>query len=95
MTERFGLADREAARDDVAGDPQLRLLVGEREQRARVAHRQRVRRDAGANLLRQPEQPHEVGDRRAVLADRVGDLFLGQVEFIRRGGDTRSPLRSD
>ena len=28
------------------------------------------------------QQPHEVRDRRAILADRRGDVFLLQVEFV-------------
>ena len=57
-------------------------LVGKAQQRARVAHRQRVRRHVRAHFLRQPQQPHVVGDRRAILADGVGDLLLRQVEFV-------------
>ena len=35
-----------------------------------------------ADLLGQPQQPHVVGDRRPILADRFGDLFLGQAELV-------------
>ena len=61
---------------------QLRRFVGNAEQRARVAHRQRARRDVRAHLLRQPQQPHVVRDRRSILADRVGDLLLRQMELV-------------
>ena len=82
LDERFGLAHRELLGDDVARDAQLRGFVGEAEQRARVAHRQRAGATFVAHLVRQLQQPQVVGDRRAILADRVGDLFLRQVELV-------------
>ena len=82
LDERFGFAHRQAARDDVARDAELRRFVGEREQRARMAHRERARRDVRAHFLRQAQQAHVVGDRRAILPDRGGDLLLRQLEFV-------------
>ena len=52
------------------------------EQRARVTHRQRARREVGAHFLGQPKQPDVVGDRRSILADRVGNLLLRQMEIV-------------
>ena len=36
-----------------------------------------------ADLERQPEKSRDVGDRRAILADGVGDLLLREMEFVR------------
>ena len=80
--ERFGFAHRQAARDDFARDAALRGFVGQREERARVAHRERAGRDFVADFGRQPQQPHVVGDRRAILADGGRDRFLRQLEFV-------------
>ena len=82
LDERFGLAHREAARDDVARRAPLIGFVGERQQRARVPHRQAARRDLGPHFVGQLEQPQEVGDRRAILADGGRDVFLLQVELV-------------
>ena len=40
------------------------------------------RRRAGAGRRRQPEQAQRVGDRRAALADPLGDLVVGQPEVL-------------
>ena len=76
LDERFGLAHRQAARDDVARDAALIGLGGERHDGARVAHRQRAGRDFAAHLVGQLQQAQVVGDRRAILADLRGDVFL-------------------
>ena len=49
----------------------------------------RVRRDVGAHFLRQPQQPHVVGDRRPILPHRLGNLFLRQVELVGRDAGRR------
>ncbi len=54
--ERFGVAHRQSARDDVAAERRCAASSGEAEQRARVAHRQRAGGDAVAHLLGQPQQ---------------------------------------
>ena len=69
-------------RDDVAGELELACFVGNAEQRTRVAHRQRARREVGAHFLGQPQQPDVIGDRRSILADGVGDLLLREVEIV-------------
>ena len=71
-----------AARDHVARDATLLGSVGERQQRACVAHRQARRRHFGPHLVGQLQQPQHVRDRRAVLADGVGDVFLRQMELV-------------
>ncbi len=80
--ERFGFAHREVLRHDVPRDAQLRGLVGEAEQRAGMSHRERTRRQVLADLVGQPQQPDVVGNRRSILPDRLGDLFLGQAEIV-------------
>ena len=60
----------------------LRRGVGKRQQRAGMPGRERAGRQIGANLLGQFQQPHEVGDRTAVLADSRGDLLLRQRELV-------------
>jgi hypothetical protein len=47
-----------------------------------MAHRQRPAADVLAYFGRKPQQPDVVRDRRPILADRLGDLFLGQAEFV-------------
>ena len=90
LDHRFGLAHRQIARDHLARDLALAAFVRDGEQRARMAHRQAPARDFGAHFLRQLQQPHVVGDRRSILADRGGDFFLRHVEFaaqlLVRGG---------
>ena len=80
--ERFGFAHGQAARDDLARHAALRGFVGQREERARVAHRQRAGREVVADFDRQAQQPDVVGDRRAILADGGRDRFLRQLQFV-------------
>ena len=47
-----------------------------------MAHRQATRGHFVPDLIGQLEQPLEVGDRRAILADRGRNPFLGQVELV-------------
>ena len=68
------------SRDACAAAPAL----GQRQQRTRVAHRQRARREVRAHFVGQLQQPQEVGDRAAVLADGRGDLVLRQPELVRQ-----------
>src|SRR5690349_14001959 len=63
--------------------PELELLRdrGQREQRARVAHREPSAPEIGLNLLRKPQQPEAVRDRRAILPDSLGQLLLSPREL--------------
>src|SRR5205807_5192178 len=56
LDDRFGFADREIARDDVARGAALIGLVAERQQRARVAHRQASRRHLAPQLVGRSEE---------------------------------------
>ena len=47
-----------------------------------MAHRQRRPTDVVAHFRGQPQQPDVVGHRRSILADRLGDLLLGQAELV-------------
>ena len=47
-----------------------------------MPHREVACRDIGPDVLGQFQQTQKVGDRRAVLADRVGDIVLRQLEFV-------------
>jgi len=57
FTERFGLADGQAARDGVPSQPDLFRVARETKEGARVAHRQTSRGDFVLQLLGQLEQP--------------------------------------
>ena len=52
------------------------------EQGARMAHRELSGSNAGAHLLGQTQQAKVIGDRRAVLADRDGNLLLRQSRLV-------------
>ena len=94
LDERFGLAHREAARDDVARQAALIALGGERDDRARVAHRERAGGDVAAHFFGQLQQAQIVGDGRAILADLHGDVVLLQMEFVGEPLISRPPLPS-
>ena len=68
--------------DCFAGAMPLRRRIGKREKRAGMPGRERARRQVGANLLRQLQEPHEVGDRAAILAHRGCNLLLCQRELV-------------
>ncbi len=53
-----------------------------REDGPRVSHRQRAGGHVLANFVRQSKQTHVIRDRRAVLANRVGDLLLRELEVV-------------
>ena len=44
--------------------------------------RDRAGGDVLAHLERQPQEARHVGDRRAILADGVGDLLLREMELV-------------
>src|SRR5262245_20517212 len=77
----LGGAPRPIVRQDLVGQLELPGHRRQREQRARVAHRQPPTSQVGLNLLREPQQPQTVRDRRAVLADPLRELLLRPREF--------------
>ena len=80
--QQLGLPDGQPAGAHVVRGAALRPGVGQTEQRARMTHAQRSRRHVGLHLGRQRQQTLVVGHRGAVLADRAGDGFLGQMELV-------------
>jgi hypothetical protein len=79
---RFGFAHGQAARDHVPCHAALRVVVGQRDERTRVPHAERARREIVAHFRRQFQETHVVRDGRAIFADAFRDRFLRQMEFV-------------
>ncbi len=73
-------------REPLGHDPLRQLLlqraVGGAEQRAGVAHRQRLVAHQALDRRRELEQAQGVGDRGAAAADPDRDLFVGEAEVL-------------
>ena len=66
----------------LAGQPLLQRAVGGAEQGAGVAGRQLPVGQQVLHRRRQAEQAQRVGDRRAALADPLGDVVVGELEVL-------------
>ena len=80
--ERLGLAHGQPAGEHLARDAALRRLVGERQQRSRVAHVELTSGHLTANIRRQAQQPQIVRDGRAVFSHRDGNGVLRQAVIV-------------
>ena len=82
LHESFRVAHGERSRNDLTGGLPLGRGVGQRQQRARMPHRQRTCRKIAADFFRQSQQAQVVGDRGTILSDRRRNLLLRQTELI-------------
>ena len=81
-SQRLSLAHRQAALQDRL---EQGLPIGRRrsgQDRPGMPLTDRATRQGVARLRGQAEEPQDVGDRRAVLADALGDGFLGQAMLV-------------
>jgi hypothetical protein len=100
---------RQRSRDHVARDAALIGFVGERQQRARVAHRQAARRDLAAHFVGQLEQAQEFAtDARSLPTARrclpasvelvgepaIGERLVDRVQISRAGCFRSAPSRA-
>src|SRR3990170_26961 len=72
---------RPVVREDLVAQAELLRRARQREQRARVAHREPSGAQVGLDRLRQLEQAQAVGDGAAVLADPLRQLLLRPAEL--------------
>ena len=79
LRQRLGLAHRKPVLDDPLGQPGR---IGCRDQRARMAGRQRAVDQHVADHVRQLEQPQRVGDMAAALADDLAEIGLRIVVLV-------------
>lgn len=79
----FGLAHGEGAVADALPESELLLGAGCAQDGAGVAGADLAGGEAHADLGGEGEQAYGVGDGDATLADPLGDLFLGQGEFLK------------
>ena len=94
LDQRFGFAHREAARNDVARERRCAASSGEREQRARVSHRQAPAATSCCTSSGSLSSRSMLATVDAILADRGGDGVLRQVELVGEAPVGESLLRS-
>ena len=68
-------------RENLVTQPELLDDGRQCEERPRVAHREPPAAQVGLDLLREAQEAQGVGDRRAVLADPLGQLLLSPPEL--------------
>ena len=78
----LGLTHRQLPLDHDLRHLDARAFIAEPEQCARMPHADRLAIDQLDHGRGQFEQPHQVGDRDARPADRLGHLLMGQGELI-------------
>src|SRR5262245_44944278 len=76
----LGRTDRPIVRENLVAQLELLGRRGERQQRARVAHREPSAAQIVLDRLRQTEQTKRVGDRAPLLAHALGQLLLRPPE---------------
>ena len=82
----LGGADREAALDDLAREPAAALVVGHREDGARVAFAQLAALDHPEHVVGQLEQADPVRDGRLRAADALRDFAEREAELVDEDG---------
>ncbi len=82
LGDAFDVTHRESALGDASRGVEAQTVVGDGEQRAGVSERDRAVADESPDAIRQLQYAQEVGDGRAVLADGIGDLLLGERELV-------------
>src|SRR6266852_2800627 len=80
----FGRAYRPVVGQDLVAEPERIGGAGQREERARVAHRQPAASEISLDLVGQTQKPQDIRNRGSVTADPLAELFLGPAELLEK-----------